>query len=40
MSENFDGLDFAPPHSLPLPYLHRIRTYYLALGYDTPYRWA
>ena len=24
----------------PLPYLDRIRDYYLALGYDTPYRWA
>jgi len=24
----------------PLPYLARIRDYYLALGYDTPYRWA
>ncbi len=24
----------------PLPYLERIRDYYRALGYDTPYRWA
>lgn len=24
----------------PLPYLQRIKEYYLALGYDTPYRWA
>ncbi len=24
----------------PLPYLERIRNYYLALGFDTPYRWA
>ena len=24
----------------PLPYLTRIRDYYLALGYETPYRWA
>lgn len=24
----------------PLPYLARIRAYYLALGYETPYRWA
>lgn len=24
----------------PLPYLERIRNYYLALGYDTPYCWA
>ena len=26
--------------SAPLPYLQRIREYYLALGYDEPYRWA
>jgi len=26
--------------SAPLPYLARIRAYYLALGYETPYRWA
>ena len=25
---------------LPIPYMHRTREYYLALGYDTPYRWA
>ncbi len=24
----------------PLPYLQRIRSWYLALGYGTPYRWA
>ena len=24
----------------PLPYLKRIRDYYLALGYETPYEWA
>ena len=24
----------------PLPYLQRIRDYYRALGYETPYRWA
>jgi hypothetical protein len=24
----------------PIPYLERIETYYLALGYETPYRWA
>jgi D-proline reductase (dithiol) PrdB len=40
MSDKMDNLDFAPPRALPLPYLHRIRTYYLALGYETPYRWA
>lgn len=26
--------------SRPLPYLERIRSYYLALGYGEPYRWA
>ncbi|HXS51442.1 MAG TPA: hypothetical protein VN782_02830 [Usitatibacter sp.] len=24
----------------PIPYLHRTRDWYLALGYDNPYRWA
>lgn len=27
-------------HGDPINYLARIRRYYLALGYDTPYRWA
>ena len=31
---------FAPDYDAPVPYMHRIRTYYLALGYATPYRWA
>lgn len=26
--------------SLHIPYMQRTRAYYLALGYDTPYRWA
>ncbi len=25
---------------LPIPYMQRTREYYLAIGYDTPYRWA
>ena len=25
---------------LPIPYMQRTRAYYLALGYDNPYRWA
>lgn len=29
-----------PTMDAPLPYLERIRAYYLALGYETPYRWA
>ena len=31
---------FAPDYDAPIPYMHRIRTYYLTLGYGTPYRWA
>jgi D-proline reductase (dithiol) PrdB len=30
----------AAPHDAPLPYLQRIRDYYQALGYGTPYEWA
>jgi len=35
-----DGLEFAPEHDAPVRYLDRIRSYYVALGYETPYRWA
>ena len=31
---------FAPPHDVPIPYLQRIRDYYVALGYGAPYQWA
>ncbi|HXX83534.1 MAG TPA: glycine reductase [Casimicrobiaceae bacterium] len=31
---------FAAPHDVPIPYLQRIRDYYQALGYGTPYEWA
>src|SRR6266404_6160932 len=31
---------FAPEDDVPIPYMQRIRDYYLALGYPTPYRWA
>ena len=31
---------FAAAHDAPIPYLHRIRTYYEALGYGAPYEWA
>jgi D-proline reductase (dithiol) PrdB len=31
---------FAPPHDAPIPYLQRIREYYLGLGYGAPYEWA
>ncbi|HSG90314.1 MAG TPA: glycine/sarcosine/betaine reductase selenoprotein B family protein [Pseudomonadales bacterium] len=32
--------DPTPPHDLPVPYMQRLRDYYLALGYGNPYRWA
>jgi hypothetical protein len=35
-----DGLGFAPDHDTPIPYMQRLRDYYLALGYGNPYRWA
>ena len=31
---------FAPEHDAPIPYMQRIRDYYLGLGYGAPYRWA
>jgi len=31
---------FAVEHDAPIPYRQRIREYYLALGYGTPYEWA
>jgi hypothetical protein len=34
------GFGFAEPYDVPIPYLQRIREYYLGLGYGTPYRWA
>lgn len=40
MTESDEPFGFAPPHDQPLPYLARIREYYQALGYGTPYRWA
>lgn len=35
-----DLLGFAPEHDAPVPYMKRLRDYYLALGYGNPYRWA
>ena len=35
-----DELGFAPDYDAPIPYMHRIRTYYQTLGYGAPYRWA
>jgi D-proline reductase (dithiol) PrdB len=31
---------FAAPHDAPIPYLQRVREYYVGLGYGTPYAWA
>ena len=35
-----DTIHFAPDYDTPLEYMRRTREYYLALGYDNPYRWA
>ena len=35
-----DAFGFAPDHDQPIPYLRRIRDYYVTLGYGEPYRWA
>ena len=35
-----DPAGFAPDHDAPIEYMRRTRDYYLALGYDNPYRWA
>jgi D-proline reductase (dithiol) PrdB len=40
MTDADDALGFAAEHDTPIPYRQRIRDYYLALGYETPYRWA
>src|ERR1700682_937310 len=40
MSEQDEYPGFAPEHDAPIPYMKRIRDYYLALGYGEPYRWA
>ena len=32
--------DFSPDYDQPVPYILRTRSYYAALGYETPYRWA
>jgi D-proline reductase (dithiol) PrdB len=35
-----DRLGFASDDDVALPYMARTRDYYLAIGYDAPYRWA
>jgi hypothetical protein len=39
-SERGREFGFAAAHDAPIPYLQRIRSYYEALGYGAPYRWA
>src|SRR3954447_18714309 len=39
-SDRGSSFGFAAAHDAPIPYLHRIRTYYEALGYGAPYGWA
>jgi D-proline reductase (dithiol) PrdB len=38
--ERGEEFGFAPAHDAPIPYMERIREYYVALGYGTPYLWA
>jgi D-proline reductase (dithiol) PrdB len=40
MSDDGRELGFAAADDAPIPYLQRIRSYYQALGYGAPYRWA
>jgi hypothetical protein len=35
-----DTMNFAPEYDAPIDYMRRTRDYYLALGYDNPYRWS
>lgn len=35
-----EQFSFAPDYDAPVPYMQRTRDYYIAIGYDTPYRWA
>jgi len=40
MSLTEEALGFTDVHDVPVPYMQRLRDYYLALGYGNPYRWA
>ena len=40
MSGKEDPIGFADADDTPVPYMQRLRDYYLALGYGNPYRWA
>ena len=39
-SERGEEFGFAPSHDAPIPYIQRIRDYYVTLGYGAPYEWA
>lgn len=39
-SERQEAFGFAAADDTPIPYLQRIREYYMALGYGAPYEWA
>lgn len=39
-SRRGDGFGFASVYDVSIPYMQRIRDYYLALGYGAPYEWA
>jgi hypothetical protein len=39
-TERGEEFGFAPAHDAPIPYIQRIRDYYVALGYGAPYEWA
>ena len=39
-SDRDDEFGFAAPHDAPIPYLQRVREYYKAQGFGTPYQWA
>lgn len=40
MTDYMDALNQMVDDGGPIPYLQRIRSYYLALGYEKPYQWA
>ena len=40
MSDPSENLGFAEVHDVPIPYIHRISSYYQTLGYGKPYEWA
>jgi D-proline reductase (dithiol) PrdB len=35
-----DSFGFATAHDAPIPYIQRVRDYYVGLGYGAPYAWA